>query len=259
MTLIISSQDEAMFEKLAEQRFIKELYQFCDSSSPNWVKIMGNESISNTFDWFIDNIKTMELENRASYFLYLGTSLLLGGLFSEDIQYQGLMEDFNENIYRSESMRIEKLYQSVTNYEQNVIGTNKEFLLRAVEELGQLEVLRLNEEHFDLDMFMVLKRFYPEKTAYIQPQYYHNLIEWGKNRAQYDYALEHPNQWAIYIMLMFYLGQYFDDDPFLTWFDWTERLKEINQNQFNFKALSKQLIMVWDLKEKEKNNDVFYS
>lgn len=259
MTLVITDEDIELFDKLAELQFIKELNQYYILSSPYRIKIMIDTDSFKEIEWFIDKIKALGLEKRASYYLFLDISLLLGSLFDQDALYQSLMIEFNNNSYLAEAERIDYFYQSISNYMQNVVGENKKLLKKAVEELGQLEVLRMKEDNFDSDMFMVLKRFYPEKIANIELEYCHHFIEWGKTYAQNNYDLTNSNHWATYIILMFYLGQHFDEDPFLTWFDWTSRLDEIRQNQFSFKLLSEQLMMIWNLNEKEENNHVNYS
>src|SRR5699024_7290670 len=130
-----------------------------------------------------------------------------------------------------------------------VTGANDELLKTAIERLSQLDQFHIDESRFIADTIMLLKLIYPEKIAFIGENTYQHLIKQGKEQATYRYSLRQPNQQAIFILLQCFLGQYFDEVPFLNWFEWPARLAEIQTKQFSFNQLANQLNAIWNLKE----------
>lgn len=250
MKLVITQEDEAIFEKLAQQRFIKELNQYCESSFPVWVQKMGKDQSISALNSGLNLAEKIGMKERGSIYLHINLSILLGHLYHQDKQYQKLMNEYDKNTHWSETEKVKVLYQNVVNYMQQVAGEENDLFIQAINNLEQIEALKIKDEHFDADMLMLLKHCYPQKITHVESTNYYDFIKWGKIRAQNNYDLTQPNQWATYIMLMFYLGQYFDTDPFLTWFHWSACLSEIKYNQFNFNRLSEQLKKIWKLKEK---------
>lgn len=253
MTFIITEKDIAIFDDIAQKRLIEELYLYCESTFPTWVAKMGTEKAIFAIEQGIKNAKQLDLEERGSLYLHINLNILFGAFYYKDNQYKCFTHEFYENQHWVETERIKLLHLSVVNYTQLVTQEDDYRLKNAIHALSLINELYLDNSNFSTAMLTILTTLYPQKINVVGKTEYLHFIDRNRKQAVNDWLLHQPEHQAIFILMTFFLGQDFTQNPFLAWLDWREKLKEIKMNTFNFKRLSQQLLDMWELKEVQYN------
>lgn len=240
MTLVISEKDMEVFNQLAKQKDIKKLQQHCEKVFPLWFHAMKKTAINQLIEQAIiqaqDNMLTLPDNIR----LYLDAMIILGSYFQQDLQFLVLQSPYQQKDI-DELGRSLQFYTNLNDYIKQVLGDEDQYQKEMFYRLTITELPVFTEENFITEIQALFKQIYPQKIAFVSQIPYTTFIQLGKSRALNQYHFQHMNQQAIYLLLQFLLGQYFDKDIACSWLNWPEIVQQIQNNRFSLKTLAKTL------------------
>lgn len=219
MAIQITNEQLKKLESYALDNYIRELLMHCDDYYPYLREIMGEEKLCQVLKDCVVKIEQKGVTQRGPIQFYIDMMIAFGFGFETDPQYPWIQKTLERNKHLSQIERSSELYALTKDYFDQILGPQSQYFFEFSGKLQQLTIQELYayKASFVAYMHKILEDIYPQKYATIAEESITALIVQGTKKAQTSYSFTRASSVAVIILLMFFLGHEFDNDPFYDW------------------------------------------
>ena len=217
MVTIRKEQMDA-FEKAGLENFEDSMVDHVQKYFPNHYRIAGEPVIRDVVRYGIDQAKQYEFTSERDVCLYLTVMFMLGSNFDSDFMYPWA-RNILEGITPDPSERAVEIADKALDFMKKIGGPESRYINRAFLSLRkELPELMENQKFDEFDQYMKvkLKNIYPKKYEILGEDIIDRLINDGVGTAS-KYNIRAKSGYALYIGIMFFMGNAIDKEPFLPW------------------------------------------
>ena len=231
---------------LHRQQLVEDLFEF----APRLCEVAGQPAVESLVDCGLEKAEAHQLTLRGSIRFYLELMAAFGWRFDEDPQYQNLVRHL-PLVEIEEEARVGLMYHSYSAYFDRTCGERNQLLVAALKRLIQLDLdsIASSLEHLPAQAMQLLTSVYPEKARSIGPEALQETVNGAIDGAMQLGATDRLSQ-CTYIVLSYFIGIGFYDDPLYAWIsrDAAEKEGELFVASLRRKAMiyAKAVIDYWE-------------
>jgi hypothetical protein len=215
--VIIRKEQMQVFEREAVKSFEARMAEHLKERFPKHAEAMGGEALAEVVRSGRERAGKHKLAGERSVRLYLELMLMLGSAFDEDPQLPWAAAALAAD--GDETARIDGLYKKVIEFAARTAGPKGEYLDRVLKALPaeRLEgYAGSGATNFEEYMLRRLGMLYPERTEAVGRDALRVVISRAVEAARRTRLTTEAGV-VMYVVLMFFLGSGFEDDPQFQW------------------------------------------
>jgi hypothetical protein len=217
--LVIRNEQLTVFEEAAVKEFESRTTEYIELNFPKHYEIQGVETIRTVIHEGVQKAWEYGFILEKHLTEYICLMFTLGSAFDRDIQFPWATAILEDDSIPNAASRMDGLLDMCNDYLDAVAGADNIFLddaIRKVENESLPDATMLLSGGFQPDMFVRLKRIWPEKCACLGATTIGDMIQYGFEAGQ-DFGLFTEKGMIVYVGLMFMLGSDFATDPQFPW------------------------------------------
>ncbi len=205
--------------KVTLKAFEDDMVEHIKEFFPKYYEIMGEPTIRNVIQYGVDRAEEYEFTSQRDVCLYINLMFFLGSDFDVDPQLRWVEAILRDETITDPATRIDTLYDTATEYLDEVAGVNNGNLRRAILNIREIPIQDFSDSatgNIERKKIAMLRKVWPHKYEKIGEAVMARLILHGiESAGRYDITTERGI--GIFIGLMFMLGSGFDTDPQFPW------------------------------------------
>ncbi len=232
----ISPAQMNAYEQDAALRFEDEMVAHSRSFSPKLTTVLGESQLRVALRQAMNRAEKYGFTLRGPIRLYIELMFLYGSEFDTDPQYPDIGKELNAT--DDQMARAERIWQSVVEFIEQVMGANNVNLRIAIEfliDIARSNVI-LSEFNFIKIIEQEMNNAFPWKVSYVGKENLVKLIQKGRNEAL-KYEFTSLRSQALVVVLMFVFGHGCTHDPLYPWISETLLDEHIKDPQSRAKRL----------------------
>ncbi|CDM88585.1 hypothetical protein [Xenorhabdus bovienii] len=216
MTIEFNEEQCNKLKNYSINTYIDELVAHCNESYPYLEMQLGKEGLKTVLTDAIEKTKNAGFDQRGPVQFYIDMLILFGAGFQTDPPYSWVKELLDNHTHLGQLERITLLYHDLTRYLNEVHGEQDEHLKTSLLKLQSINIEGLNVQWntYESNVDALLNSLYPQKYRYIKQNSVKKIIQFGVEKSG-QYGMKNANESAFLTLIMFLLGDQFDQDIFL--------------------------------------------
>jgi hypothetical protein len=216
--LVIRNGQMQRMEAGALQSFEDELVQQMTTFAPRHSAVIGAGGVRQVVQLGMERAAAYGLTNRGPSRFYVEMMFMFGSDFDTDLQLPWARGVLTNEAITDQMRRADTLHDELLAYLDQVYGADDRYLFEAMRRLKTIgrEDHPITEENFDRYIIATLSRVFPQKCAYLGDRLLRALIQRGTELAA-AHAVTSKRGAALFVALMFAIGQGFANDPLFPW------------------------------------------
>lgn len=228
MPLKIDDKVNVILKKQSIENYLDKLVSHCQTNYAYLREAVGSTALKNILRLSLNHAKQNGFTQQDTTRFYIDLMILLGAKFRDDPQYSWIKKIFDDYHDFTELTIAEVLYFDVIPFLEKSYGEglcNRGEIFKKLDDYLKKQPLKpststipidVNKDYIKKEVVNSLNEIVQAKFEATKEDNFEKLLTFGLDRAQKHLHMNHPEEITTSIVLMFILGSYFDEDPFIT-------------------------------------------